>query len=245
MHHTAILGAMKLHLGVLALLMPLAALADDTAEYKLTLGNYRYDAGYSGQDVNLRRRAGDTNAWLAVYRDREFGQQARTGVDTSIELADALALQPSVQAATRGFLGGSINLQWGATWFGLVGWGRTNLRPYYNLNWDPNDAVTIGLGWRGDGGRTVSVTLIADDRLHTHQRDLHLFGRWPLGESLRLTLDLMHKSGLGGDDGSLAVRAWGWSATLDWPAWFLRLAHDPKQNFSGLDADRLSIGLRF
>ncbi|MDP1108637.1 hypothetical protein, partial [Klebsiella pneumoniae] len=74
---------MKLHLGVLALLMPLAALADDAAEYKLTLGNYRYDAGYSGQDVNLRRRAGDTNAWLAVYRDREFGQQARTGVDTS------------------------------------------------------------------------------------------------------------------------------------------------------------------
>ncbi|MFX8274159.1 hypothetical protein ABTL44_19245, partial [Acinetobacter baumannii] len=63
--------------------------------------------------------------------------------------------------------------------------------------------------------------------------------------SLRLTLDLMQKSGLGGDDGSLAVRAWGWSATLDWPAWFLRLAHDPKQNFSGLDADRLSIGLRF
>ncbi|WP_202620338.1 hypothetical protein, partial [Escherichia coli] len=127
-----------------------------------------------------------------------------------------------------GFLGGSINLQWGATWFGLVGWGRTNLRPYYNLNWDPNDAVTVGLGWRSDGGRTASVTLIADDRLYTHQRDLHLFGRWPLGESLRLTLDLMQKSRLGGDDGSLAVRAWGWSATLDWPAWFLRLAHDPK-----------------
>ena len=52
----------------------------------------------------------------------------------------------------------------------------------------------------------------------------------------------MHKTGQG-DDGD--VRAWGWSATLDWPAWFLRLAHDPKQNFSALDADRVSVGVRF
>ncbi|CAM3955346.1 hypothetical protein [Roseateles saccharophilus] len=32
---------------------------------------------------------------------------------------------------------------------------------------------------------------------------------------------------------------------LDWPNRFLRLAHDPKQNFSGLDADRVSASLRF
>jgi len=233
---------MKQHICVLAILVPALAHADDAPEYKLTLGDYRYNAGYSGQDVNMRRRAGDTNIWLGVYRDSQFGRQARTGFDTSYDLAENLSLQPSLQAASRGFLGGSVNLQWGATWFGLVGWGRTNLKPYYNLNWDPNDAITVGTGWRGEGGRTVSVTLIADDRLHTHQRDLHVFGRWPVTEDLRLTLDLMHKTGLG-DDGE--VNAWGWSATLDWPAWFLRLAHDPKQNFSGQDADRLSVGVRF
>ncbi len=236
---------MKLHrlnILALALLAPTLAQADDAPEYKLTVGNYRYSAGYSGQDVNLRRRSGDTDAWLAFYRDGQFGQQARTGFDTAIHLADTLSLQPSLQAATRGFLGGSVNLQWGSTWFGLVGWGRTNLKPYYNLNWDPNDALTVGAGWRGEGGRTLSVTLIADDRLHTHQRDLHFFGRWPVAQDLRLTLDLMHKTGQG-DEGE--VRAWGWSATLDWPAWFLRFAHDPRQNFSGLDADRLSVGLRF
>jgi hypothetical protein len=232
---------MKLPLIGLACLAA-AAHADDAPEYKVTAGNYHYDAGYSGQDVNIRRRSGDTNAWLGVYRDGVFGRQARTGFDTSVDLADNLSLQPSLQAATRGFLGGSVNLQWGSTWFGLVGWGRTNLKPYYNLNWDPNDAITVGAGWHGEGGRTLSVTLISDDRLHTHQRDLHFYGRWPVAQDLRLTLDLMHKTGQG-DDGE--VRAWGWSATLDWPAWFLRLAHDPKQNFSGLDADRLSVGLRF
>ncbi|CAM3955324.1 hypothetical protein [Roseateles saccharophilus] len=100
-----------------------------------------------------------------------FGHQARTGFDTSLALAENLSLEPSLQAASRGFLG--------ATRFGLVGWGRTNLRPYFKLNWDPNDAITVGGGWPGEGGRTLSVTLIADDRLHAHQRDLHFFGRWP------------------------------------------------------------------
>lgn len=223
-------------------LSPPARADDDTPEYKLTVGQYHYDAGYSGQDVNLRRRAGDTDVWLGLYRDGVFGRQARTGFDTAIDLGHELQLQPSLQAASRGFVGGSANLQWGSTWFGLVGWGRTNLKPYYNLNWDPNDAVTLGAGWHGDGGRTLSVTLIADDRLHTHQRDLHLFGRWPVAGDLRLTLDVMHKTGLG-DDGE--VRAWGWSATLDWPTWFVRLARDPKQNFSALDAERVSVGVRF
>jgi hypothetical protein len=232
---------------LLALLMCTCALAraDDAPEYKLTVGHYHYSDSTSGQDVNLRRRDGDTNVWLGYYRDSVFGRQARTGFDTSIALADDLSLQPSLQAASRGFLGGSANLQWGTTWFVLAGWGRTNLKPYYNLNWDPNDAITVGAGWHGEGGRTLSVTLIADDRLGTGQRHLHLFGRWPLADDLRLTLDLLHKTGQGGDDNGGEVRAWGWSATLDWPAWFVRLAHDPKQNFSAQDANRVSVGLRF
>lgn len=232
---------MKLLLLVLAVLTA-GARADEPPEYKLTLGQYRYPSGNSGQDVNLRRLDGDTHSWLGFYRDRDFGRQARAGVDTAIDISPGWSLQPSLQAASRGFLGGSVNLQWGETWYGLVGWGRTNLRPYYNLNWDPNDAITLGGGWHGDGGRSLALTVIADDRLHTHQRHVHLTGRWPLDEGVRLTVDLLRKTGQG-DDGD--VRAWGWSATLDWPRGFLRWAHDPKQNFSALDADRLSLGLRF
>jgi hypothetical protein len=83
--------------------------------------------------------------------------------------------------------------------------------------------------------------VIADDRLHTGQKDWHLYGRWPVRD-MRLTLDLMHKTGQG-DGGPVDV--WGWSATWDWPRWFVRLARDPKQNFSTQDAWRVSTGLRF
>jgi opacity protein-like surface antigen len=234
-----------LRLLVLALASSLAGAAiaaDAEPAFKLTLGDYHYSGGYDGQDVNLRWRRQDLDAWVGDYRDPRFGNQGRVGVDDTFALAEQVSLQPSLQAATRGFVGGSVNLQVGGTWFALVGWGRTNLRPYFNLNFDPNDAITLGAGWHGEGGRTLSLTLVADDRLHTHQKDWHLYGRWPIAAQRRLTLDLLRKSGEG-DSG--AVRAWGLSATLDIDRWFVRLARDPKQNFSEQDATRLAAGFRF
>jgi len=206
---------------------------------KLTLGDYRYD-GFDGQDANLRYRRGDTDAWLGFYRDRQFGSQARTGIDTSWALADGVALLPSLQLAQGGFVGGSLNLQVGERWYGIAGLGRTNLKPYVNLNFDPNDAVTIGVGHQAGNGATYSITLIADDRLHTGQRDLHLFGQWPVHD-FRISTDVLHKSGRG-DSG--AVRAWGATVTVDFWTWFVRVARDPKQNFSAQDALRLVTGVR-
>ena len=216
--------------------------AGDEHPFKLTIGEYRYSDGGDGRDLNLRWRRSDTDVWIGAYRDPVFGTQTRAGVDTSLPLGGSATLQPSLQVASGGFVGGSLNFQIGDPWFALAGWGRTNLKPYFNLNFDPNDAITAAIGWHGDNGRTVSLTLVADDRLHTGQKDWHLYGRWPLSEELRVTLDLLHKTG-DGDSGY--VRAWGWSATLDFPTWFLRLAHDPKQNFSAQDATRLALGVRF
>lgn len=210
--------------------------------FKATAANYHYRDGYDGQDVNLRWRGHDSNAWVGGYNDPVFGGQLRTGFDTSIALGGSAALQPSLQLASRGFVGGSVNLQVGDPWYGLIGWGRTNLKPYFNLNFDPNDAITAGLGWHGDNGRALSLTLISDDRLHTGQKDWHLTGRWPVASALRLTLDVLRKTGTG--DGG-PVRAWGWSSTLDWPTWFVRVARDPKQNFSTQDAMRVALGWRF
>ncbi|MEO8299225.1 MAG: hypothetical protein ABI574_15600 [Burkholderiales bacterium] len=227
-----------------ALLMGAACAADDGAsarDFKLTFGDYLYHDAH-GQDVNLRWQHGDTHAWLGEYSDASFGRQWRTGIDGAFELAPALQLMPSVQVASGGFVGGSVNVQWGHPWYVLAGWGRTNLRPYFNLNFDPNDAVTFGAGHQADDGSQIALTLIADDRLHTGQRDWHLQGRWPVWGDQRLTLDLLRKTGLG--DGG-PVRAWGWTAGWDWPAWFLRIARDPKQNFSTQDATRLSAGVRF
>lgn len=216
--------------------------AGDEHAFKLAIGDYRYSDRGDGHDLNLRWRHADTDVWIGAYRDPVFGAQFRTGADTSLPLRGSATLQPSLQIASGGFVGGSLNFQIGDPWFALAGLGRTNLKPYFNLNFDPNDAITAAIGWHGDNGRTVSLMLVADDRLHTGQRDWHLYGRWPLSEDLRVTLDLLRKTGEG--DGGY-VRGWGWSATLDFPAWFVRLARDPKQNFSTQDATRIALGVRF
>lgn len=224
--------------------LPCTSYADtgDERTLKLTIGEYRYNQGGDGHDLNLRWRHEETNVWVGAYRDPIIGTQTRAGVDTNLALGGNVSLQTSLQAASGGFVGGSLNFQAGDPWFALVGWGRTNLKPYFNLNFDPNDAITAAIGWHGDNGRMASLTIVADDRLHTGQKDWHLYARWPLSEDLRGTFDLLRKVGEG--DGGY-VRGWGWTATLDFPTWFLRLARDPKQNFSTQDATRVAFGFRF
>ncbi|HYM35473.1 MAG TPA: hypothetical protein VET48_08760 [Steroidobacteraceae bacterium] len=217
--------------------------ADDDKKnlaWKLTVGDYFYD-DYSGVDVNLRWRQHDTSAWVGAYHDREFGTQTRAGFDTSFNVSEHAQLQPSLQIATYGFVGGSINLQAGDAWFGIIGIGRTNLKPYFNLNFDPNDSITLGAGHRTESGGIYTIFVVADDRLHTGQRDWHANARFPVGTS-RATLDVLRKSGLS-DAGE--ITAWGFSATWDWPTVFVRLAYDPKQNFSAQDAWRVAAGMRF
>lgn len=215
--------------------------------FKLTFGNYFYrdPAGnFSGQDLNLRYRHADTSAWVGYYQDREFGKQARIGFDTSWQPLDSIpiSLLPSLQAATHGFVGGSFAVQAGTIWFAQVGIGRTNLRPYANLNFDPNDALSFSIGHHADDGSSYSLTTVADDRLHTRQQHTHLVGQWPLLQDQRLTVDILRKTG-NGDDGY--VRAWGETVTYDFPRWFVRESYDPHQNFSTADAMRISVGARF
>jgi hypothetical protein len=215
--------------------------------FKLTFGDYFYDASgehYSGQDLNLRYRRDDTSVWIGTYRDRIFGDQTRGGVDTSWQpfVAIELAIQPSLQYATRGFVGGSLNIQYGKPWYVLAGIGRTDLHPYQNLNFDPNDALTFGVGHVTDGGNTYSLTTIKDDRLRTGQRHTHASAQIVLPRGQRVTFDLLRKTGLG--DGG-PVNVWGESVTYEFRAWFVRAVHDPKQNFGVADATRLSVGIRF
>ena len=222
-----------------------AADSGDTASagephWKLTLGDYQYGT-YSGGDVNLRWQHSDTHAWLGVYTDHVFGTQGRAGADSSVELTKFIQLQPSLQIATRGFVGGSLNIQAGDEWFGIAGIGRTNLKPYFNLNFDPNDALTLGAGHHAADGSIYTLFIVADDRLHTRQRDWHLNARIPV-RSMRATFDLLRKSGVS-DAGY--ITAWGFSATWDWPTWFLRFARDPYQNFSAQSAWRFAGGVRF
>jgi hypothetical protein len=217
-----------------------AQAADTPYDWKLTLGEYFY-SDFAGSDANLRWRADSTSAWVGVYRDSQFGSQARTGADTSWQAAKYLQVQPSLQLASPGFMGGSVNVQIGAAWYALVGIGRTDARPYFNLNFDPNDAMTYGVGHSGDDGLSYTVFVIEDNRFHTGQRDWHANVQIPWGAS-HATVDLLHKTGLS-DAGR--VSAWGGSFNYDWPRWFARLAYDPYQNFSAQSAWRVAAGIRF
>jgi hypothetical protein len=213
---------------------------DSSTPWKLTLGEYLY-SDYLGTDLNVRWRDNGSSAWAGLYSDRVFGTQARGGADTAINLGKYLQLQPSIQAASMGFVGGSFNIQAGDVWYGIAGIGRTDARPYFNLNFDPNDALTLGAGHHSDAGISYYVILIEDDRFHTGQRDWHVNAQIPFGAS-HATLDLLHKTGLS-DAGRIS--GWGGSANYDWPKWFLRLAYDPYQNFSAQNVWRFAGGIRF
>ncbi len=227
-------------IGALAAVAVPAAFADDGPHWKLTAGRYVYDEA-SGNDLNLRWRNSTSSLWLGVYDDAQFGSQWRAGADTTFQPNRFVQVQPSLQAATGGFFGGSLNVQVGDAWYVLAGLGRTNLRPYFNLNFDPNDAVTWGVGHRTSGGANLSVFVVADNRLGTGQQDWHANLRLPV-QDCRLTLDVQYKRGEG-DVGY--VRAWGYSAAWDFPRWFLRVTRDPYQNFSAQDAWRFAGGVRF
>ena len=64
----------------------------------------------------------------------------------------------------------------------------------------------------------------------------------PINDRDRLTLDLLYKRGR--VDGE-PVRRLGATVTYDWPRDFVRLAYDPKTNFTPDNVWLLSVGSRF
>src|ERR1700682_2265407 len=100
-------------LAALAFAAPPAFAADDDPSFKLTMGWYRYSDSTHGVDTNLRHTSDLGNIWLGFYRqtDPALGQW-RTGWDRSF--GKAVRISPSVQLASGGFAGGSIQAEAGA-----------------------------------------------------------------------------------------------------------------------------------
>jgi len=219
----------------------MAVLADgEGPAYKLTAARYDFSDHSVGWDLNLRRRSEMGNAWIGYFglAEQNFTQW-RTGWDNSY--GTDVRVSPSVQLASGGFVGGSLQFETGDPWFAGAGFGRTNLRPYWNLNFDPNDSYMLSAGRRIDD-QVLMVQLVHDNRQNPDQRHLHFYWRQPLADGDRLTLDLLYKSGT--VEGEY-IRRWGLSTTYDWPRFFVRAAWDPKTNFTPVDLFRLSVGTRF
>lgn len=219
------------------------AQADEAApaEYKFTTGVYHFSDHTTGLDLNLRRSADNGNTWIGYYRSA--GQEVtqwRAGWDHSY--GQTWRVSPSIQVASFGFVGGSVQLETGDPWFAGVGLGRTNLKPYVNLNFDPNDAWMLSAGRRRSDNQLLMVQLIRDNRQNPDQQHLHFLLREPLPDGQRISVDVLYKTGLVED---VRIHRWGLTLTYDHPHWFARFAWDPKANFTPADMLRVQVGTRF
>ena len=208
---------------------------------KLTFGSYHFADTGNAADINLRHTNDFGDAWIGYYHSPARQEhQGRAGWDNTFDFG-ALRFTPSAQIASRGYLNGSVNIETGENWFVGVGFGRTNLRPNWNLNFDPNDSWSVSGGWRGDG-QSFALQWIRDNRENPDQRHMHAIYRKSLPYGERATLDILYKRGL--VDGE-SIRKTGASFTYDWPRYFVRLAYDPKVNFTNEDMWRVAVGTRF
>jgi len=217
--------------------------AGNPVNYKLTLSHYNTQQS-SANDINLRISKDNQTLWLAEYTENPSNfNQVRTGYERRDNFGH-LQLVSSLQAASHGFLGGSLTAEIGDAVYMIAGYGRTNLKPYNNINFDPNDAITLGLGWHAGNDLTISVYGVQDNRVVDGQRITHLAVNKALAENQKITLDLFQKSGPHDSDGK-SIQASGASISYDLNRYFMRLAYDPKVNFSQENMTRVSIGMHF
>ena len=223
------------------------ARADRSIAWKLTPSVYNESAGHSAADINLRGNRENDVFWIGKYQRGDEFEQTRAGYERqfSLPLGKFIA---SGQLASRGFVGASATFEFSHSnktpYFGLLGLGRTNRRPYYNLTFDPNDSTLSGAGWRPNESTATTLYQIRDDRLGTGQRVTHLVWRNKTGKRSRLTVDLVQRAGRADPDAEF-FHATGVTLTYDQEPWFVRVAWDPKANFTASNMTRLAIGARF
>jgi hypothetical protein len=228
----------------LLLCLPLSAAwcDDDKLALKFTPSWYQSSDGNHAWDFNLRANTGPHAGWLGYYTEREGARQVRSGYEYTQNFGAGHVVW-SAQAASGGFLGGSATLQAGDPVYLIAGFGRTNLRNYVNLNFDPNDAYTIGVGTGLIPHTDLSLYEIRDDRLGTGQRVTHLYAHVNLTDDDRISADGSYKRGLNSDGGY--VHGHGWTLTYAHRHLFIRVAHDPYANFGSATQNRFSLGLAY
>jgi hypothetical protein len=210
--------------------------------FKLVTSYYQSSDGNNALDTNIRGNRGSHAGWIGYYRDQNDYRQARTGYEFTQDFPLGQVVW-SAQAASGGFLGGSINAQLGSAVYGIAGFGRTNLKNYYNLNFDPNDAITLGIGTRVLPETDLSLYQIWDDRLGTKQHVTHLYLHHNLSKVERFSIDGSYKSGLNSDNDF--IRGYALTVTYAYRQYFIRLAHDQHANFGTSNQNRFSMGITF
>jgi hypothetical protein len=219
--------------------------AEDDAQwaFKLTPSLYAAKNETTAADVNLRGNLGNHTTWIGQYVRGNAYQQTRWGYEYNANFAWG-QMVPSLQIASKGFAGASLNFQIGGPTYLITGLGRTNLKDYYNLTFDPNDSYVIGFGSKLIKNHVFNLFAVKDNRLHTGQVVTHGVWRWQLNDAERLVLDVSHKSGRLTQD-TPVLHGNGISMSYDFGNQFIKLAREQKVNFSDQDQTRISAGIRF
>lgn len=228
-------------LTLLACAGPAPLRAEEATELptKVTLSAY-VSAGETNFDLNVRRKFGNLVAWVGDFVAPHGEDQGRLGAEYDYQRGVALVV-PTVQVGTNGLVAGQLYSELGGRVYAIAGYSRTNLKPFFNLSWDPNESLQLGAGGHLGADRLYGW-VIFDVRLHTGQQSTHLLWRHPLGHD-RLTVDALYKSGR--TDEGRDVHAAGLSLAYDRRAVFVRAAYDPYVNFSADHMVRLGAGFRF
>ncbi|MCX7186612.1 MAG: hypothetical protein NTW57_05080 [Methylophilales bacterium] len=227
---------------------PLIALADapvasnDSIAFKFTPSYYFSSNGNNATDLNFRASRDGHTAWLGEYIDKSGYQQTRLGYEYKFN-GDILRPTLSAQLASGGFVGGSLTSEVGGEYYAILGLGRTNLKDYYNLNFDPNDAITFGVGTRAFNNTELSLQQVRDDRLGTEQQITHLVWRYKPTATERISIDGAYKSGFGSNNNN--VHGCSLSLDYDYHQYFSKIAYDQYANFTSAKLTRFSLGVRF
>jgi hypothetical protein len=201
-----------------------------------------YEAGGNPSlDLNVRYSSGDFTSWAGYYGTSENDHQGRAGVEYDLKRSN-LFLVPSVQIASHGFVGGSVYSEIGPTVYLIAGASRTNLHPYANLTFDPNESWQLGAGWHM-GDDSLAGYTIWDNRLGTGQQITHLILKHYMPRKRRITLDISYKSGHG-DDG-VYVHGLAEQVEYDRRRWFAKGAVDAHANYGPDTMVRIGGGFRF
>ena len=214
----------------------------DEFKSKLTLGIY-FTRGARAYDLNLRHQFGPWTAWIAGFYDPQSNKLMRVGAQYDYRKG-WLHLVPSLEVSTTRAMAGSLSSELGSgKTVVLAGVSRTNLRPFFDLFWDPGDSVQLGVAHRLSSYDRISAFTIFDVRLHTQQQNTHVLWRHKLNRNNGITLDGLFKSGR--TDSGEFIRNVGIGLYYDRPKWFWKAYYDPRVNFTNRTMVRTGIGLKF
>ncbi|MDB6063274.1 MAG: hypothetical protein JWM78_3377 [Verrucomicrobiaceae bacterium] len=215
---------------------------DKSIDFKLLSSFYQVSDGNHANDINLRAKTDNQTGWVGIYRDHNGFQQERVGYENT-QAFDHFHVTLSPELASGGYIGGSIETEWGDDTYLIAGWSRTNLKPFYNLNFDPGDALTLGIGSKAFARTELSLYHIWDDRLGTEQQVTHAVARYEISPDQHCAVDMAYKRGF--SDTGKFVEGYSMMLSYDYDSYFVRIGRDQYVNFSHVMQNTFALGKNF